>query len=316
VARVFITGSSDGLGLMAARLLIDQGHEVVLHGRNEGRSRDALAAAAGAGGVVSGDLSTIAGARTVADEVNKLGRFDAVIHNAGIGYREGRVEMEPGVPSVFAVNVLAPYILTALIERPQRLVYLSSGMHRGVRPQMDDLLWTKRPWSGSSAYAESKLCDVLLAFAVARRWKDVASNALEPGWVATKMGGSSAPDDLHQGCVTQAWLATSKDEFARSSGGYFYHQRPRAPNPIAADLRTQEGVADRVRPHFRHTSRLTVRPDGAQPGQLVLTFRSYQEPRNRKFESSSLHRRVCCEPDFRGRSHRDDRRGFHPARRC
>jgi NAD(P)-dependent dehydrogenase (short-subunit alcohol dehydrogenase family) len=182
LARVFITGSSDGLGLMAARLLIDQGHGVVLHGRNEGRSREAFAAATGARGVVSGDLSTIAGARTVADEVNKLGRFDAVIHNAGIGYREGRVEVEPGVPSVFAVNVLAPYILTALIERPKRLVYLSSGMHRGVHPRMDDLLWTKRPWSGSSAYAESKLCDVMLAFAVARRWKDVKSNALEPGW--------------------------------------------------------------------------------------------------------------------------------------
>jgi len=148
VARVFISGSSDGLGLMAARLLIDQGHEVVLHGRNEGRSRDALAAAAGARGVVSGDLSTIAGARTVADQVNKLGRFDAVIHNAGVGYREGRVETEPGVPSVFAVNVLAPYILTVLIETPKRLVYVSSGMHRGMRPRMDDLLWTKRPWSG------------------------------------------------------------------------------------------------------------------------------------------------------------------------
>ena len=155
MARVFITGSSDGLGLMAARLLIDQGHEVVLHGRNEGRSRDALAAAAGDGEAVSGDLSTIAGARTVADAVNKLGRFDAVIHNAGLGYRERRVEMEPGVPSLFAVNVLAPYILTALIVRPQRLVYLSSGMHRGVRPRMDDLLWGQRPWSGSSAYAES-----------------------------------------------------------------------------------------------------------------------------------------------------------------
>ena len=179
MARVFITGSSDGLGLMAARLLIGQGHEVVLHGRNDVRSRDALLAAAGARGAVTGDLSTTAGARSVADEANKLGRFDAIIHNAGIGYREGRVETEPGVPSIFAVNVLAPYILTALIQRPDRLVYVSSGMHHGVRPRMDDLLWTKRSWSGFSAYAESKLCDVLLAFAVARRWEDVKSNALE-----------------------------------------------------------------------------------------------------------------------------------------
>jgi NAD(P)-dependent dehydrogenase (short-subunit alcohol dehydrogenase family) len=241
MARVFITGSSDGLGLITARLLIEAGHEVVLHGRNEARSRDALAAAGGSEGVVTGDLSTIAGVRAVAEAVNRLGRFDAVIHNAGIGYREWRrVETEPGLPSIFAVNVLAPYMLTALIEKPQRLIYVSSGMHRGVRPRMDDLLWTKRSWNGTSAYAESKLCDVLIAFAVARRWNDVLSNALEPGWVATKMGGLSAPDDLLEGCQTQVWLATGEDALARSTGGYFYHRRPRAPNPIASDVGMQD----------------------------------------------------------------------------
>ena len=241
MGRVFITGSSDGLGLMAAKLLIEQGNRVVVHGRNDTRSRAALAAAPGAEGVVTGDLSTVAGIKSVAGEVDKLGDFDAVIHNAGIGYRQARrSETECGIPSVFAVNVLAPYILTALIQRPKRLVYVSSGMHRGVRPRMDDLMWTKRAWSAASAYAESKLCDVLLAFAVARRWSDVISNALEPGWVRTKMGGPDAPGDLRQGSVTQAWLAVSEDELARSTGGYFYHQRPTAPNPIASDVGAQE----------------------------------------------------------------------------
>jgi NAD(P)-dependent dehydrogenase (short-subunit alcohol dehydrogenase family) len=135
-----------------------------------------------------------------------------VIHNAGIGYREPRrVDAEPSVPSVFAVNVLAAYILTALIERPDRLVYESSGMHHSVRPRMDDLLWMKRSWSGASAYAECKLCDVLLAFAVARRWPNLLSNALEPAWVPTKMGGPSAPGDIAKAHLTQAWLATSDD---------------------------------------------------------------------------------------------------------
>src|SRR5262249_52248354 len=202
------------------------------------------------------------------EEVIKLGRFDAVIHNAGVGYREGRVETGPGIPSVFAVNLLTPYILTALIERPKRLVYLNSGMHRGVRLRMDDLLWTKRSWSGSSAYAESKLCDVLLAFAVARRWKDVKSNALEPGWVATKMGGPSATDDFHQGCVTQAWLATSEDELARSTGGYFFHQPPPAPNPNASDVRTQEELLPQSHPlsrRFLYVSQTCPRPGPNSP---------------------------------------------------
>ena len=162
MARVFITGSSDGLGLMVAKLLIEQGHDIVLHGRNDERCRDARAAAPGAKDAVVGDFSTIAGAKSVADGVNKLGRFNAVIHNAAIGYREPRrVETKAGVPNIFAINVLAPYLLTVLIERRDRLIYLSSGMHHSVHPRIDDLLWTKRSWNGASAYAESKLCCLL-----------------------------------------------------------------------------------------------------------------------------------------------------------
>ena len=241
MARIFITGSSDGLGLMAARLLGADGHGVVLHARNARRVEDARASLPTAEAVVVGDLSSITAMRDVAKQVNALGRFDAVIHNAGIGYREPRrVETTEGLSQLFAVNVLAPYVLTALIERPRRLVYLSSGMHHGATANLNDLNWTARSWQGATAYAESKLFDVLLAFAIARRWKDVFSNALEPGWVPTRMGGPGAPDDMDQAYRTQAWLATSDDPEACISGGYFYHLRPRAPNTQAQDAHLQD----------------------------------------------------------------------------
>ncbi len=245
MSRVFITGSSTGLGLMAARLLVEQGHRVVLHGRDRRRAEDAHSALPEAEAAVVGDLSSIAQTRDVADEVNKLGAFDAVIHNAGVGYREARrVETEDGLPQVFAVNTLAPYILTALIEKPKRLVYLSSGMHRGASANIDDLVWKKRSWQAAEAYAESKLHDVLLAFAVARRWPGALSNALEPGWVATRMGGPGAPDDLDQGRRTQAWLAVGDDDGARVTGEYFYHMRSRKPNPSAYDVDLQNRLLE------------------------------------------------------------------------
>jgi NAD(P)-dependent dehydrogenase (short-subunit alcohol dehydrogenase family) len=243
MARIFVTGSSTGLGLMTAQLLIEQGHAVVLHGRSANRTAEAQAAAPGAAGVVTGDLSRLAAMREVAEQANRFGRFDAVIHNAGVGYRETkRIETEDGVPHLFATNVLAPYVLTALIRKPARLVYLSSGMHRRTSADLGDLLWTKRPWRGAEAYAESKLYDAALAFAIARLWPDVRSNALEPGWVATRMGGPGAPDDIGKAHLTQAWLAVSDDSAALTTGGYFCHQKPLAANPVALDTAVQDGL--------------------------------------------------------------------------
>jgi NAD(P)-dependent dehydrogenase (short-subunit alcohol dehydrogenase family) len=241
MARVFITGSSDGLGLMAAQLLLEQGHRVVLHARNEQRAKDALVAAPCAEAVVVGDLAGIAQTRQIAEQVNDKGAFDAVIHNAAVGYREPkRLVTEDGLPHVFAINTLAPYILTGLIQKPKRLIYLSSGLHRSGDITLDDLVWEKRPWNGAQAYSDTKFHDVLLAFAFARLWPDVFSNALEPGWVATKMGGAGAPDDLDKAHRTQVWLAVSDDPAATVTGEYFYHQKLRSPNPATRDIERQE----------------------------------------------------------------------------
>lgn len=243
MVRILITGSSDGLGLMAGRLLARDGHEVTLHARDERRAEATRRALPEAQGVVVGDVVTLAGMHAVAEQANGTGRFDAVIHNVGIGYCEPRRSVTAdGLSHLFAVNVLAPYLLTALIERPGRLVYLSSGMHPGGRPDMDDLQWEKRRWNGAQAYAESKFLDVLLTFGIARRWPDVLSNALEPGWVPTRMGGPGAPDDLAAAPVTQAWLATSDDPLARSTGRYFYQKALRAPHPVTRDEATQEAL--------------------------------------------------------------------------
>jgi NAD(P)-dependent dehydrogenase (short-subunit alcohol dehydrogenase family) len=240
MARIFVTGSADGLGQLAARRMVEDGHRVVLHGRNDKRAKEALAAVAGAETAVTADLSSIAECKRLAEQVNALGAFDAVIHNAGVYLQASRIATVDGLPQVFAVNTLAPYILTALIRKPKRLVYLTSGLHRSGDPSLKDLTWSERKWDGSSAYADSKLYDAMLAFAVARKWPDVLSNAVDPGWVPTKMGGPNATDDLDAGAETQAWLATSADLEAMVSGQYFYHRKRRVPLAAARDEKIQE----------------------------------------------------------------------------
>src|ERR1051325_5961149 len=211
MARIFITGSSDGLGELAAKALIEQGHKVVLHARNEERGRDALKKNPKAESSLTGDLSSIEETKNLAHEVNKLGLFDAVIHNAGV-YRSSAKE-------IFTVNTLAPYILTCLIQKPKRLIYLSSGSHYHGHSKLNDF----KTNVDRITYSDSKLHVLMLSLAVARKWKDVYSNAVDPGWVPTKMGGRGAPDDLQKGYETQVWLAVSDDENAKVSGNYFFH---------------------------------------------------------------------------------------------
>src|ERR1700721_2685736 len=186
MSTVLITGSTEGLGLMGARLLADEGHSVPLHARSAARAEDARAALPAARNVIVGDLASIAGMREVAEQANAGAPYDAVIHNAGVGYREPRpIRTDDGLEHVFAINVLAPYLLTLLIERPGRLVYLSSGMHRAGDPGLSDPQWEHHGWNGSQAYSDSKLYDVVLAFAVARLWTGGRSDAVEPGWGPT-----------------------------------------------------------------------------------------------------------------------------------
>ena len=238
--RIFITGSTDGLGRGAAETLIAEGHEVVLHARSTERASAVADLAPKAKGVVLGDLASAVQTRALADQVNKLGRMDAVIHNAGIYREPDRGNTPEGHAKVLAVNVLAPYLLTGLIERPQRLIYLSSSMHYSGEGPLRDIDWRERRWDTNRAYSESKLFITAFAFAVAKRWPKVLSNAVDPGWVPTKMGGSGAPDDLEQGHLTQTWLATSDDPAARTSGKYWHHRKTREPASQANDVTFQD----------------------------------------------------------------------------
>lgn len=228
MAKIFITGSADGLGQLAAKALIDLGHQVVLHARNIERGKQAMNKTPGAEDVLIADLSNIDETKALASKVNALGRFDVVIHNAGV-YRNSSKE-------IFTVNTLAPYILTCLVQKPKRLIYLSSGMHLHGHSKLDVF----KTDINRITYSDSKLHVVILCMAVARKWPDVYSNAVDPGWVPTKMGGRGAPDDLQKGYETQVWLAENNNEKVKVSGRYFFHQKERHHNSEADDVQLQE----------------------------------------------------------------------------
>lgn len=208
MTKIFITGSTDGLGFLTAKRLMDKGNEVVLHARNQQRAAEVKRKLPQAQNIVIGDLSSPTAVESLANQLNDLGPFDTIIHNAGV--YTGNSEL------TFQVNVLAPYLLTALVKRPQRLIYISSGMHYGSRLDLKDL--TNLDYSGS------KLQVLLLAKLLAQRWPNVTTTIVDPGWVPTRMGGAAANDDLTLGYTTQVWLATLADTSV--TGTYYHHMKP------------------------------------------------------------------------------------------
>ena len=228
MARIFINGSVDGLGRMAASLLVSKGHEVVLHARSPERAQQLLSNEIGANNVLIGDLSNMDETKDLDGQVNAIGKFDAIIHNAGVYRVPGEI--------IVAVNTLAPYILTCLIQRPKRLIYLSSGMHLSGKLNLERLANDTKGIS----YSDSKLHVVTLSMAVARKWPGVYSNSVDPGWVATRMGGRGAPDNLEKGFETQSWLAASNDEDAKVTGKYFHHKKISRHRNEADDIPSQE----------------------------------------------------------------------------
>lgn len=228
MSRIFITGSADGLGRHTAEALLRDGHTVVVHVRNAARLAAVQDLVDRGAAAVVGDLAATDQTRDVAAQLNRIGHMDAVIHNAGVLHS----------PDIFQVNVVAPYLLTALIHRPRRLIYVSSGMHRGGRAHLVE--------KGRVTYSDSKLYLTALAAAVARLCPDVLSNAVDPGWVPTRMGGAGAPDDLRLGHLTQEWLATSTDPEALTSGGYWHHQHRQKPHPAVRDERFQKDLLEHL----------------------------------------------------------------------
>jgi NAD(P)-dependent dehydrogenase (short-subunit alcohol dehydrogenase family) len=242
MARIFVTGSTDGVGLATARALVADGHTVLAHARTAQRADEVRDQLSGVESILIADLASQLETIELAEQVNARGRCDAVIHNAGIGSDERRTDTVDGREHVVAINAIAPYILTALITAPQRLIYVTSGQHLNGTANVDDIDWVDREWNPLQAYADSKHLESTVAYAVARLWPEVITNTMEPGWVPTKMANYDAPDDLALAHVTQDWLATSNDPEVLRSGGYYYHQRLQPANPIVADIEFQESV--------------------------------------------------------------------------
>lgn len=228
MSKIFITGSSDGLGSLAAKALVKRGHKVTLHGRNKQRAADAEKACPGSEGALVCDLSSIEETKGLAKELNDRGPFDCIIHNAGVMRVISSSKGAEGIPTLFATNTLAPYILTSLVKPPKRLIFLSSQMHQSGDPSLQNLQ--------SCGYSDSKFHNTALAFYFAKKFPGCEVNSLDPGWVQTKMGGPGASDDIQKSIESYVMLA----EGCNKTGEHWYHSRPRSWKKEAGDASLQE----------------------------------------------------------------------------
>jgi NAD(P)-dependent dehydrogenase (short-subunit alcohol dehydrogenase family) len=234
MALICVTGSTDGIGLAAARQLLAAGHEVVVHARSAARGEPVVAELGGRTRLVVGDLADLDQVRTLADAI---GDVDVLVHNAGIWPEPGTPPSPQGYELTFAVNALAPHLLTALLTGrvKDRLVFLGSGMAGSGTADPDRLGAAREPWQ---AYADSKAVDVALALGWARRLPDLRVGAVEPGWVRTKLAAAGAPGDVRSGGARVAFAAADPDW----PGGYTAGNRPaRLPAPL-----TDEQLQDRL----------------------------------------------------------------------
>ena len=198
----------------------------------------------------------------VADQVNALGDLDAVIHNAGVYAEPEPSPTADGHARILAVNVLALYLLTMLIRRPARLIYLSSDMHTGGHADLDDIEWTTRPWNGVQGYSDSKPFIATLAAAIARR------GPTHPATPSTRLG-----TDPHGRSERTRRPHTA----TRPKSGWPPATNP-PPRPAATSGTTNTNTPPRprrrprvprrpprgTRPHHQRTTSLTTRPSRAQ----------------------------------------------------
>ncbi|NWG20702.1 MAG: SDR family oxidoreductase [Chloroflexi bacterium] len=254
-----ITGATSGIGEVTARELARRGMRVVIVGRSAERAAATAERIKQATGndvePLLADLSSQAGVHHVAEEfVRRHRRLDILINNAGGFFTTRRLSLD-GIELTWALNHLSYFLLTNLLldvlhaSAPARIINVASDAHRSGTMRWDDLQYA-RGYNGWGAYAQSKLANILFSNELARRLagSGVTSNALHPGFVATRFGLNNGvlwntlwsliqrfAISPEQGAQTSIYLATAA-EVGSVSGGYFDKSRAVAPSPLAQDV--------------------------------------------------------------------------------